>query len=132
MKQGDGEARLNPQNPFPGLSPYEESDHDFFYGREAEQDELLRRVRRESLTVLFGQSGLGKTSLIQAGLFPMLREAQYLPIPIRLSFGAEAPELERQVSLAVTKALKQAEAELEGDQLRAGETLWEFFHRVHL
>ncbi|HEY2295223.1 MAG TPA: hypothetical protein VGM86_31355, partial [Thermoanaerobaculia bacterium] len=39
---------------------------EYFHGRSAESDELLRLVRRELLTVLFGRSGLGKTSLLGA------------------------------------------------------------------
>ena len=45
----------------------------YFHGRDEEADELLRRVQRKDLTVLFGQSGLGKSSLLQAGLFPKVR-----------------------------------------------------------
>lgn len=130
MSQLDNQPHLTVQNPFPGLSSYNETERDFFYGRNAEKDELFQRVRRDTLTVLFGKSGLGKTSLIQAGLFPLLREAQYLPILLRLSFGPEAPELEEQLSQAVTTALEQAEAE--GETVRSGESMWEFFHRIHI
>ena len=44
-----------------------------FHGRDEEAAELARRVQRKNLTVLFGQSGLGKTSLLRAGLVPRLR-----------------------------------------------------------
>ena len=63
----------DPQNPWPGLLQYEEADREFFQGRQAETDELLRLVMRTRLSVLFGLSGLGKSSLLQAGLFPRLR-----------------------------------------------------------
>ena len=59
---------LSPDNPWPGLDPFDETDQAYFHGRSAESGELLRLVRRELLTVLFGRSGLGKTSLLKAGL----------------------------------------------------------------
>ena len=69
---------LDAENPWPGLMPFTEATRAFFHGRDAEAAELLRRVRRERLTILFGQSGLGKTSLLFAGLFPRLRTACWL------------------------------------------------------
>jgi Novel STAND NTPase 1 len=60
---------LDAENPWPGLMPFTEAAQAFFHGRDAEAAELLRQVRRERLTILFGQSGLGKTSLLCAGLF---------------------------------------------------------------
>ncbi len=50
-----------------------------FYGRDEEVAELARRVQRKLLTVLFGQSGLGKTSILRAGLVPRLRGPGILP-----------------------------------------------------
>jgi hypothetical protein len=57
---------LSRDDPWPGLDPFYETDREYFHGRSAESDELLRLVRRELLTVLFGRSGLGKTSLLGA------------------------------------------------------------------
>ncbi|MGR9116339.1 MAG: nSTAND1 domain-containing NTPase [Gammaproteobacteria bacterium] len=129
MSCKERQSSLNPDNPFPGLSYYEEKDHGFFFGRESEKDELFRRVKRDPLTVLFGQSGLGKTSLIQAGLFPLLREEQCLPIPIRIDYDPSAPDFEQQIAAALKNALAQTKAE--GEEFQPGITLWEFFHRVH-
>ena len=61
------------QHPWIGLASFTEDERGFFAGRGEEVDELLRLVRREILTLLYGVSGLGKTSLLQAGLFPALR-----------------------------------------------------------
>ncbi|HYN21762.1 MAG TPA: hypothetical protein VE078_12430, partial [Thermoanaerobaculia bacterium] len=71
---------LSPDNPWPGLDPFDETDRAYFHGRTAESGDLLRLVRREPLTVLFGRSGLGKTSLLKAGLFPLLRAEDSLPV----------------------------------------------------
>jgi hypothetical protein len=45
---------LDADNPWPGLMPFTEATQPFFHGRDAEAAELLRRVRRERLTILFG------------------------------------------------------------------------------
>ena len=54
---------------------------------------MADEAKRDTLTLLYGVSGLGKTSLLQAGLFPALRAEDYLPVPIRLDYvdGAIPP-----------------------------------------
>lgn len=118
---------LDGDNPWPGLTPFEESERGFFRGREAETAELLRLVQRESLTVLFGRSGLGKTSLLRAGLFPALREVELLPVYLRLDHGAGAPPLRQQV-LDELRLACEAE-QVEAPRLDAGQPLWSCFHR---
>lgn len=70
-----------------GPRPYVDTDFDrsLFFGREGEVNELLYRVMGNRILVLFGKSGHGKTSLLQAGLFPRLREQRMLPLPVRLN-----------------------------------------------
>jgi tetratricopeptide (TPR) repeat protein len=87
-------------------------------------------VRREVLTVVFGRSGLGKSSLLRAGLFPVLREEQFLPIPIRLDFSPEAGSLVDQVRELIAEELKTYE--VEAPAIGNDETLWEYFHRAQL
>jgi putative ribosome biogenesis GTPase RsgA len=52
------------------LAYYREADAPFFRGRSSEIESLCLAVLRERLTVLYGLSGVGKTSILQAGLFP--------------------------------------------------------------
>jgi hypothetical protein len=125
-------AGVDAQNPWPGLAPFTEELKDFFHGRAEEADELLRRVGRRDLTVLFGQSGLGKSSLLQAGLFPRLRAEGYLPVPIRLDHAAAAPPLSEQVKAAVSRAIVDAGGCAENTAAVACDTLWEHFHRRDL
>ena len=68
----EGLPLLDAEHPWPGLFPYGEDAHAFFNGRERETIDLLRLVRRDALTLLYGQSGLGKSSLLRAGLFPIV------------------------------------------------------------
>jgi formylglycine-generating enzyme required for sulfatase activity len=120
---------VDAQNPWPGLVAFTEELREFFHGRVEQAEDLLRRVNRENLTVLFGQSGLGKTSLLAAGLFPLLRVEGFLPVAIRLDHGPGAPGLSEQVRTAVNRALLDADARAEAALPDSGETLWEYFHR---
>lgn len=125
--QEPGTATVNREHPWPGLMPFTEAARDFFHGRDIEAAELLRLIKRETLTVLFGQSGLGKSSLLNAGLFPRLRAEDFLPVYVRLDVSPEARPLAEQVLdiLAVTCA----EHGVEAPEIDEGVTLWEHFHR---
>ena len=120
-------ADLSAQNPWPGLRAFTENDRDFFFGRERESAELLGVVKRAHVVVLYGQSGLGKTSLLQAGLFPELKRLDFLPFRLRFDHDEEAPSFAQQIKQALITELERAEvnAPLPSEQ----ETLWEYFHR---
>jgi WD40 repeat protein len=118
---------VDADQPWPGLSSFQENDRAFFRGREAEVEELHRLVQREGLTIFFGHSGLGKTSLLQAGLFPRLREEGALPVYIRLDHTGGSVPLREQVKSAILAQAKAADVEAAVPQ--DAETLWEFFHR---
>jgi conflict system STAND superfamily ATPase/WD40 domain-containing protein len=118
---------LSRDNPWPGLDPFDETDRDYFHGRATESAELVRLVRREPLTVLFGRSGLGKTSLLKAGLFPLLRGEDFLPVYVRLDHAEGAPALREQVLRTLATA---CDAErVQAGQPANDESLWSFFHR---
>jgi hypothetical protein len=122
-----GAERADAQHPWIGLASFTEGDRSFFAGRGEEIDDLVRLVRRDTLTLLYGVSGLGKTSLVQAGLFPALREENFLPVPIRLDHLEGALSLAHQVINAISAAA--VAARVEAPLLRPDETLWEYFHR---
>ena len=61
-------------SPFQGLRPYGEDDAEFFFGRDHETDVIIANLRASRLTVLYGASGVGKTSLLRAGVEARLRE----------------------------------------------------------
>jgi formylglycine-generating enzyme required for sulfatase activity len=119
---------LSDENPWPGLLSFSEADWKYFRGRDFETEMLYRKVERERLTILFGPSGLGKSSILQAGLFPMLRREDILPIYIRLDFSPEKPDLIGQVKTTIVREAEAARVEAPAPQ--AKETLWEFFHRM--
>ncbi len=63
-------------SPLRGLDPFGEAERDVWQGREAERDELARMVTADGFRagLLFGEPGVGKTSLVRAGLIPHLRD----------------------------------------------------------
>jgi hypothetical protein len=121
------------QNPWPGLFSYTEEQAHLFFGREAETDELLRLIQRETLTVLFGRSGLGKTSLLRAGVFPRLRRDGFFPVFIRLDYAPQAAGLAEQVRVHTESAARSSGIDIESaQQAPQNETLWEYFRRIHI
>ena len=78
--------------PYPGSRPFESTDSDRFFGRKHEAAAIAERWRTNSLTMLVGSTGIGKTSLIQAGLLPLLAggRAEVLS-PGRVSHAATFP-----------------------------------------
>ncbi len=63
-------------SPLRGLDPFGEAERDVWQGRESERDELARMVTADGFRagLLFGEQGVGKTSLVRAGLIPHLRD----------------------------------------------------------
>jgi len=116
------------QHPWLGLSSYTEETRAYFHGRDDEAAELARRVQRKNLTVLFGQSGLGKTSLLRAGLVPRLRGEGYCPVYVRVDYSPESPPPAEQIKQAVFKATVAAGHWTRPGTAIEGESLWEFLH----
>ncbi|MEH1938960.1 MAG: caspase family protein [Nostoc sp.] len=63
-------------NPYRGLSSYDEKDSNLFFGREEQIQKLYQKVvdNKQQLTLVLGASGTGKSSLVKAGLIPKLRK----------------------------------------------------------
>lgn len=75
----------NIHNPFIGLRTYEESDAIFFRGRKSSTLDLYGMIAENDVVVLHAESGEGKSSLLNAGLFPMLRDERFFPIKINFT-----------------------------------------------
>lgn len=70
---------------YPGIQSYNQDRRHLFFGRERETKELFRLAVLQPIVVLFGKSGTGKTSLIQAGVTPMLHERRLHPVFLRIN-----------------------------------------------
>jgi hypothetical protein len=119
---------LDEQHPWPSLHAFTEENHSYFRGRDREVEELVRRIRRQTLTILFGVSGLGKTSLLQAGVFPALTKAGFLPILVRLDHESHEVDVVDQLRKAIADRL-EVSPEVALRELPPGDSLWSLFHR---
>ena len=61
-------------SPYQGLIPYDEQDAPFFFGREKETRIITANLFASRLTLLYGASGVGKSSVLQAGVVRQLHE----------------------------------------------------------
>lgn len=124
----DKRNTVDDQRPFLGLRSFEETNKSQFGGRGEEVNELYGLVENNGLTVVFGKSGIGKTSLIKAGLIPELRQNFYFPIYFRVDYSSTRTPLE-QVKRVVYEKMQERDPSVSeiGDV-----TLWEYFHNVNL
>jgi transcriptional regulator with XRE-family HTH domain len=76
-------ARWGRRCPYRGLLPFGESDAEVFYGRERLAAELAVKLAARAtvggLVVVTGASGSGKSSLLRAGLLPILAKGRQIP-----------------------------------------------------
>src|SRR5262249_22166579 len=60
--------------PYKGLEPYTEDYREFFFGRERDSEIIASNLYASSLTVFYGASGVGKSSVLLAGVVPKLKK----------------------------------------------------------
>jgi tetratricopeptide (TPR) repeat protein len=123
-----GAPEVDAEHPWLGLASFSEETRGYFYGREDEVAELARRVQRKLLTILFGQSGLGKTSILRAGIVPRLRPEGYCPVYVRIDYARESPPPAEQIKEAIFRATQATGAWTQAGVAASGESLWEFLH----
>lgn len=128
MDDGRPALELSEDNPWPGLAAYDEASQRFFHGREPDSAELLRLIRLSAFVALYGKSGLGKSSMLQAGLFPRLRGERFLPVYLRLDYTEKAAQpLLTQAAVRLGQEIRAAHADAPPpDQ---GESLWAYLQR---
>lgn len=73
-----------PECPYPGIEPFRYTHHDVFFAREAEIRSLTHRVLLHRGVLLYAASGIGKSSLVNAGLLPAARSEELTPERIRV------------------------------------------------
>ena len=104
--------------PYVGLDCFREEDAGLFFGREAERARIIGNLRASRLTLLHAESGVGKSSLLRAGVSARLRElatrgdarrdaVRFLPV-VFTGWGA-SPEP------ALIAALETAAGTIQGD-----------------
>jgi len=81
-------------NPYPGPRPFEQGEQNLFFGRDREVKELLSLIIAHRVVVLYAQSGAGKTSLLNAGLVPLLTEEGFEILPVARVRGFEPEDID--------------------------------------
>ena len=61
-------------SPYRGLTPYTEDDYDYFFGRERETNAISANLEVARFTLFYGPSGVGKTSVLRAGVLYQLQQ----------------------------------------------------------
>jgi len=123
---------------YPGSGPFQdkESDRLLFKGRDKEITSLLNLILSEKLTIIFAKSGIGKSSILNAGVAELLREQDYFPIFLRLNQPDETiqdllcKEIQQNLdqhfieSVEIYQWIDQKKTKGDGD---FPSTLWEYF-----
>ena len=104
---------------YPGIRPFTADDQHLFKGRDEEQRDLFQLMVLNDIVVLFGKSGIGKSSLLNAGVCPQLEDRNLHPVFIRLNNTELPPEAQVFQHLQEKNYIP---ADLPKDL-----TLWEYF-----
>ncbi len=117
LKNQDQPIVWNGRTPYLGLTSFQESDAEFFFGRESLVDDLLERVQQANFIVIAGPSGSGKSSVARAGLFHALRSGRLTKSDTWLlaTMQPKGDPIE-QLALALERATKSTQV---GDAIRA-------------
>jgi hypothetical protein len=91
LKEQVGKSWQSNNNPFHFLEPLGFNEGVFLFGRKPILQDVLERTDKDLTVFLGGNSGIGKTSLLQAGLIPALLAEGHLPLMV--SVGSESLEL---------------------------------------
>ena len=113
-------------NPWKGLNYYTEGE--VIYGRNAEIQSLSQYIFNNTQTVLYGRSGIGKSSILNAGIFPKARLEGMIPVSIRLKHDDEDNYI-LQIRAAIKDSGLKMKSILSAVDSHESETLWEFMHR---
>ncbi len=74
------------QSRYVGARPFETDQQLIFKGRQTDTEAVFRLLQLENLTVLYGKSGTGKSSLLNAGIIPKVKaETEMLPVRVRFN-----------------------------------------------
>ena len=103
---------------YPGIQSFTAEQSLLFNGRDKEIKELYQLVALHKMVVLFAKSGIGKTSLLQAGVCPLLQNEKLHPVFIRLNDTSKTPQRQ------VYEQLK--EKEYLDDDAPNNLSLWEY------
>lgn len=126
------------QRRYPGAAPFRKEQSKIFYGRDRDIQKMLTLIKVEKRVLLYSKSGLGKTSLLEAGIIPKLPE-NYIPISVRFyASSSEAVTPVGRIINALEKTLEKIDdlPETLLDHLEnkseIKSSLWAYFKKLQL
>ena len=93
-------------NLYLGFRTYKESDSELFKGREEDIRNIYDYISNNNATILYANSGIGKSSVINAGLCPLLRSNNYFPIYIRCNDYSSVDNFDKLIIDALSSPTK--------------------------
>lgn len=96
------------------LTHYTKEDKNIFFGRKKETEELFLKARRSRLTLLYGLSGTGKTSLVQCGLANRFNESDWFELYVRRRGKNLLQSLREQIFLNALTPIRPGVSHLKG------------------
>lgn len=116
------------KNPWLGLESYKEGE--VLYGRDDDIRDLTQSVLNDTDTLLYGKSGIGKSSILNAGILPAARRNGFVPVMVRLSHKGDNSYLKQITDNIVSSVTPQLDIrEVVACKDKESESLYEFFHR---
>lgn len=94
--------------PFKFLDPYTLEDRELFFGRESEIQEIYSKFYTSPLLLVYGESGSGKTSLIQCGLQAEIPREDALFITTRMATGTPQAVLKKAINQQLNSPLENS------------------------
>ncbi|HXD33668.1 MAG TPA: tetratricopeptide repeat protein [Pyrinomonadaceae bacterium] len=91
--------------PYKGLQPYTEQDRAFFFGRRRDQQIIISNLYAAQLTVFYGASGVGKSSVLLAGAVPLLKQEPNLTVVVFRSW--QEPNFVSQLKKCTLEAVNE-------------------------
>jgi energy-coupling factor transporter ATP-binding protein EcfA2 len=104
--------RLITGSPYLGLLKFEEGDKDKFFGRDRWIIELTSYLQKEKVLLLLGASGSGKSSLIQAGVIPALKDGLGSTQLVNLTFVPDVNPFESFYGCLLANRYAQSQAKI--------------------
>ena len=109
---------------YPGIRSFEETEAQLFFGRKKEARQLYSLVKAKSSVVLFAKSGIGKSSLINAGLIPLLEKHLFREVKVRLQDKRVSPV--ENIKSALAEFLDEDLLKKYGETDAKNARLWEY------
>ncbi len=121
---------------YPGISPFSEEQKELFFGRDKDIKKLLRLIKLRKQVLLYSKSGVGKTSLLNAGVFPLIKD-DFIIIKIRfLAYNPKdetiIPPSERIINALHSNFTKLAEEKTIIDEIDTEKNLWFWIKKIQI